>query len=462
MLSPSASPAASGPVGRVHPARWSAAAKTARRGPVELPALRAPLAVLAASLVVAATGFDYVWTGPVPLWLICFAIGAGATLARAWGGRAVLDTTRRLWGTVVAPWLAFLAVIVVSDVMNGALEESASGIVLLGLLGIGAFLLTATWAMRMGSRRVVLGLAVLAAVQGALAILQFAGLEWAWRVPTEILAFSPRGEQIAVAAATRGFEEVGRVRGTHLFVHKFTAAQGIVVAFLVVVSMSAALGRELSGRARRLVWAAVVVATVGSLLTFSRSTFIGLVATGLAVVLVPGGARRQIWPFAVLVGAVALAALFLDVGSGSHSGRLLDLSGAALTRDSRWAVWGFAIGEFMRAPLFGVGSSVDTSSVGISIHSVPLRVLASYGMLGAVPYALCLAGVARWLWWGARSPQPMRRTLGRAGLAAFGVGLLDCAVHTSGFALRDIAQPVLAGLFVGQVLRPQGTSRRRA
>src|SRR4029450_6583374 len=101
------------------------------------PALPLALRGAAALLVVAATGFDYVWTGPVPAWLVAAAIGLVMTLAHRGGGRALAQTSRLLRGAVIGPWMALLFAIALSDAFNGSLEESAREVVLLGLLGIG-------------------------------------------------------------------------------------------------------------------------------------------------------------------------------------------------------------------------------------------------------------------------------------------------------------------------------------
>src|SRR5207249_1465957 len=112
------------------------------------------------------------------------------------------------------------------------------------------------------------------AVQGCVAIGQYVGIRSFWLIPDLQLSRAARGDQALLLAAVEDLQSIGRVRGTHMFVHKFAATHGAMVAYLLVaVGGSRQLCTSFRGRAVLL--ALVILAFVGSVLTFSRSAFVG-------------------------------------------------------------------------------------------------------------------------------------------------------------------------------------------
>lgn len=408
-----------------------------------------------AALVTAATGFDYVWLGPAPVWLLVMVLGGVAIVLTPREFGAFHLVGNRLALRVILPWVGLLFAMAVSDLWNDCLSSSFVSVIAYSLVGLAALLVAATWSSLTDWKRVTLTLALVAGAQGVIAVAQYLGAAWAWRLPETILTFTARGEQIGLVGAIEQFDIVGRVRGTSIYVHKFAAFQGILVAFVLTVVLGSTRRMNLGRNVYVLMWTSLLLGILGALLTFSRSSFLGiLLALGMVSVQMRGRARRNLRILLALGVVLVVGLMLLDVGGSKQAMRLFEYSGSDSNNQYRYNVWALGLSEFARSPIVGVGSGVDTSSVGIAIHSVAIRMLASYGMLGFLCYALGALGVIATLRTGARSRNATAQLVALGGLSAFLVALVDASTHTSGLFFSDVAQPVLVGIFLGQVVRP--------
>lgn len=453
-----------GPPGMQVPTRRrsevEATAVVAQGRPVCVPKARAARgrwgpALSLGAVAAVATGFDYVWVGPLPLWFGATLLACAAAVVGRWQGDALHVILGRLGGRVLTPWLCLVCVMTMSDLYHGSLDASLLSVIGYGLLAIVTFVVTATCSAMTEWRRLTLILALIAAVQGTIAIAQYLGLGWAWRIPDFVLSYTARGAQEAIVSAVEDFGVVGRVRGTSIYVHKFAAFQGVLVGYLLVVVLGSGREIALGRRGALMLSAAVALAVVGAVLTFSRASLIGIVLAFTVVMILRRRRRSQrgtgLLYVAVLVGALMAA---LDVGGSRHFTRLFEFSVTDSNNQFRYEVWKLGLSEFARAPVLGVGTVIDTSGVGIALHSVAIRMLASYGVLGFLFYVLVVVGMLRTQWAACRSRFPGRQLVALGGLAACLVGLVDSGTHTSGFLYCDIAQPALFGAFLGQAVKP--------
>lgn len=425
----------------------------------EYPRLRASLVIrrstiesfLLASLLFAAVCADYLWIGPAPLWLEI--VGLGGLYALVARGRLarLVDQVRGLVVPVCAPWLLFVAVVLVGDWLNGSLAASVSRMVVLNLAALLLLLTAAAWSSNIDRRQLLTIIAVLGFMQGLVGIAQFLDVPGAWDLPA---AIQHLGSRAGDALQSLGdFDDVGRVRGLHIYVHKFSAIQGMFVACLAAATLS---GRRVL-RQTRLVFvlfaAATTVAVVCLLLTFTRSVLLGL---GLALMVASLALPKKQRGVAVVVicgaaATVALMAVALDIASSPQFGRLMDYSAA--DNAGRLEVWAYALEAFRRSPLIGEGFATGSKYLPIAIHSVFLHILASYGILGALAYALVVGGCALLFFRALRSQDAAVKLSGATGLAVLIVALIDGSTHSSGMLVADVGQPALIGALLGQVIR---------
>jgi hypothetical protein len=437
------------------PGRLEAAVPMRGRAVPRVPTGSVGTTLALAMLITVSTGFDYVWLGPVPGWIIVLAVGFGALVFHRRQLSLLSTILGRLRSQVITPWLALVSVMIVSDVYNDCLPESFSSIIVYDMLALVALLVAATLSActRWGTTGTFL--ALVAGFQGLVAIGQYLEIDRAWQISEFLLSYTARGEQHLLLGLSESFEVAGRAKGSSIYVHKFAAFQGVLVAYLLVAIFCG--GRDFVAPGRRR-WAILILETlavIGTILTFSRSAFLGMI---FAVIIVMSRnfapARWKDGLFLITFVALVLVALIaMDVMGSRHFLRLFDFSSRDPNNWYRYAVWRHGLEEFARSPILGVGSTIDTVRVGIALHSVPIRMLASYGLFGLACYLVSVAGVVRTL---------MRpaSTAGLAGVVGFVVGLIDGSTHTSGFMFADIAQPVLVGVFLGQAVGSRADAPR--
>lgn len=410
-------------------------------------------ALLLGLTVVTMTSFDYIWYGPVPLWLIF--VGAGLCISifhEGHRGNCIkLFTHSFTW--VILPWLLFIIIVALIDVLKGQIEENFSKRVLLNISTLCLMIMVGTWASRVRPRTVIYLLGLIGMLQGLLCIAQFSNIEAAWEFPITLMkAVGARIDEGTTAEST--FAELQRVRGTNLFVHKFNPMQGMLSGFLLTAVV---LNVQASNRFKMLLWpmiGATLLTFIGMFLTFSRSTIFGVgVAFGIILV----NTRRFITVIVIVATLIIGYVSFqeLHVGSSAELGRITDFSGKRVTNASRLQQYAHAFSRFANEPV--MGEPAQRGGEQFLVHSVLLRLLMDYGVLGTIPYLLVLMGIARLLWRDRQLSGTNSQVLALASLASLCVGLIDGWTHSSGFLVRDVTQAGLVGLYLGMVM-PQSRS----
>lgn len=403
-------------------------------------------------LVTVSTCLDYLWIGPIPAWLLLSVAATGAALGSRLVWRHLQLNALALGRLVVLPWLIFVLVAGVGDAANGSLADSISRLVLLDLAALFLMLTIATWSSLVSPKAVILIVALIASVQGLVAIAQFLDVQLAWTLPDLIRHISSNANALYDVMPGQ-FDDVGRVRGLQLFVHKFSALQGMLVVFLLTVVLSGRKSIRLSRVEHWALFATLSVAGTGLLLSFSRSVVLGMVPALIVAIAADRRLRRpvSVVPLALSVAAAAVVAFGLDVQHAAQFTRLTELSAAQ--NEPRLAVWAYALEAFKASPLIGSGYNVGHGVLSIAIHSVPLRILASYGLFGMLPYLGVLVGIGVILVRGILRGGAQQATLCTAALSVGTVALIDASTHSSGLLLLDVPQPALLGMFLGQAAR---------
>lgn len=424
-------------------ARTSAPPLIELREGMQLPAL-----IFFAATIIAATSFEYLWFGGIPGWLILTSLAAGVA---AFGvvGSATNIVLRSYWKSLILPWLAFVFLVTLIELSRGSLELSLSKRTLLNLATLGLLLTCAIFASRLRTSSVLYVLALIGAMQGALCIGQYTQTPGAWEMPERIARLTGANLSREITEDT-DYSEVGRVRGTNPFVHKFNAMQGVLAVFLFTALMAnAGLQNILKLRSAIFLPLALVTAA-GMFLTFSRSTLFGALV-GACLVLIRA---RKIGATVALAAFLAFAYYGLsklEVTDAPQFTRLIDPSRTESTNVGRLQQYWEALGSFARNPLVGQESTLSPTDV--PVHSVLLRIFAEYGLLGGVPYLFVVGGLATLFWRAGSQKASAASAIGLAAFCAFLTSLLDAWTHSSGLLFRDIAQPALTGTFLGMTTK---------
>jgi hypothetical protein len=407
--------------------------------------------IILTPILVVSTSFDYIWIGPVPLWLATLATGVFFSLIDSHFRLFLHQEIFKSWRWIVVPWISFIVVTVISDLLNGSMSVSLSKMVLLNLCTLGLLLSTRTYA-RVSERSSVLTIfALLGAAQGIVAVLQFLGIPSAWSFPEWLSEVFGKGVGEGIPGMSDTFEAVGRVRGTSLYVHKFNIFSGMVSTLLLVVALSGP--RQLG--ARRLTYLSLVamciVSLIGTILTFSRSTILGC-GVVLALCMACGIIRVRIRGLVSLIGLGAVLTIFLvyiGILESSQLPRIYDTDPLRETNMARLSSISIGWNAFLRSPVLGEGFLAGSPDLAVAIHSVPIRVLASYGVIGGLFYVLVIGSLLFGFLGRFRTAKGPQRVYSFCALSVVLVAFLDASTHSSGLLFYDVAQPAVIGALLG-------------
>jgi O-antigen ligase len=426
---------------------------------------RALATALLSIILFSVIAFPSVWPGRVaPLYLLAVGLAGLVVMTSQVLLNAIVGVVQRLAVPILLPWVLFILVSAQLSAYHGTFAEVAGRGVLLPLATMILFVMCAALAVVVRPRDLIAILGCIAILEGVVALLQFSGFDWAWRLPVTLVSAlgGDPGDPYAVSGV-RSFEDLGRVRGTLLFVHKFNPVQGALAAILISILL---LGRARTRAAAMVmprptpfVIAAALIAVLGMVLAFSRSTILGL---GVAILLVMWREFRVRTLMIAILGlaVVIVGGQLLDLGEARQYGRLFTVGGSDLNDVVRFQQYSHALETFAASPLIGQSAEQQGQETLIFslIHSVPLRLLADFGLLGFTPYLLVVFGIGRVFWAGAKVPEA--RGMAMIGLAVFIVLMLDSATHSSGLLRADEAQPAFYGVLIGSVLAALPLRRR--
>lgn len=414
--------------------------------------LRRPATAIVSLTIVFAASFPYMFVGPVPVWIACGLLCLGLTLLNRRFYAIVAG--RKEVVVALGSWILLLVVTLILDLMGLAERDVMSGPALssLTLLTFTGALVASFFANQASLRLVLI---LVAAFQGAVSTLQFFGVPWAWDLADSIangLPFLAKVDpETASEAATATFSDFGRVRGTHLFIHVYNGIQSSLVAFsLYMLFHSTELNR--GSRIRKLYsQLAVVVSTVGLLLSFSRSGVIALAGAMLLILLIRPSARRIV--LAVTTVAVLWAVLeALRFTDSVQFARLLNYDSDAVTNQTRLDHLAHAVSNFTSSPVIGASGLQGASALDLPIHSVPMRYLNDYGAIGFVLYFSVLIPIVVLFARNVRSRIPEVAAWAGSGLCVVLAVVSDSWTHSSGLLRRDVFHAVILAVIAGSML----------
>jgi O-antigen ligase len=198
----------------------------------------------------------------------------------------------------------------------------------------------------------------------------------------------------------------------------------------LVVCLATGLALALSGRARLASFAIAVLGTVALAATYTRSAWLGMFVA-FAVML---AFARPRW----LVGLATLAVVVYLVAPGAYHARLASIFDPHHPSNvERTYMWGAGLRMFEDHPLTGVGLEdlkpiydryrpPEAHERAGHLHSVPVQIAATMGVIGLVAFVLLYTGLVRCAVTGIRTTLESARSArarGMPGDAAFAAGV---------------------------------------
>lgn len=418
-------------------------------------------------LLLFATSLNYMWVEGVPYWLLAVLFSGLILLmpSRAKATREILVSAR--WA-IILPWILYVVVIATRDATTGALASSFTDRVILNLSTLLLFIVSAVFGLKCHWRQIVQLVSALGFLYGVVALGQFAGSEFMWRLPDLLSSFSSRNvtETLFNSGVLTeedwllGFAKVGRSRGLDIFVHKFAAYQGIIAGIAVAFAL---LSWQLKKNRQNVSLLSIapillfaLVSTLGVLVTFSRAPLLGITLAVLLTLWYSQGRLKLVTVVLVILFSLSLTivALTVELMEAAQFGRLFDIGSTLQSDSSRLESWSYSFNLFLSNPLFGAGTT-SMSSLGISTHNVPLRILGDFGLIGFSFYILVWWAIIKNALKAVRMKIAESKMIGIVVLAAIVVAIVDNFTHSSGLLQRDISQAALLGLCYGLSISAQ-------
>ncbi len=397
-------------------------------------------------IIVNVTSFDYIWLGSFPLWLFFGLVVFYVSMFDNQYRLRFIHIVKTIFFPIIFPWIIFIVVVLILETANYFIAESFSNRFLLNSAALFLMVSVATWSSLVRPSSIVYIIALIVLMQGILCIAQYLGVAEARTLPDVISSLFGRKMSFYDSEV---FKDLGRVRGTNMYVHKFNVMQGILVAYIFVVLVNTKQWNNNTSKLNIILLPALAVGLIGMVLTFSRSTIIGIAIT---IMVVLATSRKNINIFYILVLAIIIVGMIsvLNITERKEFNRILKLSPAQAENANRLEHIKYSLNIIRRSPVF-TGEPTAQFNSRVPIHSVALRILVNYGVLGFIPYILVIAGFTvqflRGVWRGDTT-----KVFALSGICAFIVAIIDGWTHSSGLLMRDICQPVLLGAFLGMII----------
>lgn len=410
-------------------------------------------------VILFSVALSYFWIGPLPAWTGITIFGLIYLCAFKKTFHVLMDTIRKIRWVIIAPWIILLAYIAVRDVVAGTISSSLTDRIGVNLFSLGAVLFVITACRLLSIRISMLIFSTIFFVQGLVGIAQFSGSYSAWTLPDKISAYSSKDVALYdtmikgkdARSVSQGFEGVGRIRGLHVYVHMFSASQGVGGFFALAFGLLF-LSRKQLGFTRYLFAAFGFISALSIVLTFTRSVTLGLLI-GTLIIFLYFLRKGRFASLIILTGLTLIGALAL-VSTG-----LLDASqfsrfyNTGLHNDNdyqRFLSMTSTFTAFLKNPLLGAGTGgID---LGLPVHCVPLRMLGDFGILGFSFYAWVWIGIFLLLVKGLRCRLGTVHLIALAAFGALFVAMIDNLTHSSGLLQRGNGQAVIFAFAIGLIM----------
>ncbi len=400
------------------------------------------------------------WFWKAPYWLLATILSCALFLLPK-GMRAIEAIISEGGVRTIMPWMAFLAIILLRDGLDSGISSSLTDRVALNAACLMLFIVSAALAYCCDWRHVLILLGIVGLLFGLVAIGQFLGSFEMWMLPDTLSSYSSRNMALENRVFTseyanlsqEGFERVGRVRGLDLFVHKFSAYQGIIAGMMITMSVLVWQAARRHWGAMAFAAASAIVATLGVTLTFSRAPLFGIVFSLSLVIILTRSLQNRLPLIGMAVFGVVLllGVLGLELWQADQFGRIFELDMRSGADAGRLVTWLYSLQLFLDNPLIGAGSTAMASAELVT-HSVPLRVLGDFGLLGIAPYLLVWWSLFRVALQAMRMSHPDSFVIGLVVLSGLLVAVFDNLTHSSGLLQRDTSQSAILGIGFGLCL----------
>ncbi len=339
---------------------------------------------------------------------------------------------------IVIICLIYSLVLVTIDTFHGYFVNSVFRIFCLNslVLYIGVKLFAFAKNDKRGSGLVIL--LVIFFLNGLVALMQSYGSIFFWELPERFHVFL--GSDISESKyVNMSFDEFSRVRGLFLNIHKFSPA---IMLLSVVLFWHSITQKKL----RIIFFLGAIVTFYASILTFSRSIFVGLIIGIFIIVCKYFSRYLLLLTFVFLLLVMFPSSSQRNYGTGMGIERFTQSNAKMLSNNDNYRIQGYlmSLDNFLENPLIGsYNYSGNREFEKVTVHNILLRLLGNYGLLGLFAYLIFLYRVFKIVF------HSSSRKFKFLFIIIFSILVTEILTHSSGFQFYDVFQFSLMMLLFG-------------
>ncbi len=397
-------------------------------------------------LVILSSCLYYIFLGPFPLWLLFSLLGLAYIIIikkAAWVTLVYNDNK-----VIIIGWLLFSVYSFFRDYLGSSGAFDAG--IMLNIFTLVLFLFGLLISFRNSLKSFIFIFAIAILIQSIVAIFQAMGNKFAWSIP-DILNFASKG--VETKYTIEGKEEFGgRVRGLSTFIHIFSPLIASASIFFFILVRERII---LFTKKEKIFYNIIAgVSLLAMVLTFSRSVIIsggGIIFISLFFSKATGWAKFR--NIVLLIFTLVVVVVVVTNEKIEAYNRITDFGSQYNSDQRRFGSYYYA-GQLISQNLFFGVSSFGTEDFEVAIHSVPLKTMAAYGVVGFLFYLVTIVSFIGKIVKGITQNRnsALKKYSLIVGCWLF-VCLVDSTFHTSGILSKNIYEMGIAGALLGNFSR---------
>lgn len=257
-----------------------------------------------------------------------------------------------------------------------------------------------------------------------------------WQLPELINSFFQGSITYDGMSDNLGYGKNVRVRGLFLYIHKFSPA---ILALSVFFYFKAYYANF-----KTFYWVIASIMLFTAILTQTRSIFLGLIIGGVVALLIFIRKKLKII-LGIILTSIIFYSFLISVKPVVFE-RMFTSNTNELAYTDIYRLMGinFSLEKFFNSPVIGsLDKLIINGFDSVTVHSVIIRILGDYGIIGLLSYISMILVVLNNLYTGASNNFRTLFTL------ILGIFMTDSFLHSSGFLFYDLFQFTLIMMLYG-------------
>ena len=328
----------------------------------------------------------------------------------------------------------FSSVLLIIDSIHGFFFKSLNQVFLLNLMIV--FIGVELYVFAKNDRKIkgIYIILIIFFINAIVSILQVLEISPFWELPELVNLYLGNDISDGKYFDTR-FDENGRVRGLFLYIHKFSPA--------IIASSVFLLWHGLNFKVNKKLFLIVGFITfISSILTLTRSIFVGLIVGLVTVIFLYY--RRRFFKIFIYSLLILLIGQFFIVDN-NFSNRFGQTNTSTISNNDNYRLAGMVISynNFIENPIIGSYKYSQTGLNKVTVHGVFFRILGNYGLIGFFAYLILLIQLFKTL------IKNISQRFKVLFIVLYSIFFIDLITHSSGLMFYDIFQLIFLMFLFG-------------